>query len=197
MIAEGGPAAIDSAIRSLPQVPMTNASLNFLANHPLPVEVGSIAIGADGTAHRIARTTLNFSFDHTGTAFAATIEPTPEGAHLKIDAALAPMPYSAEGRSRRRDLLAIVAASRSGLRFGRFALDGQRHIHLISELDIGSPVTPTALVTAATQMLIAATPWIALLRHHLGPVGGGAGRGREASTAVSDPTGRPQGQPPQ
>ncbi|MEJ0067759.1 MAG: hypothetical protein WDO24_02340 [Pseudomonadota bacterium] len=42
----------------------------------------------------------------------------------------------------------------------------------MSALDIGSPVTPTALVAAATRMLIAATPWIALLRHHLGPTPG-------------------------
>src|SRR5271170_925252 len=148
---------------------MANSSLSFLANHPLPLEVGTIAVLPDGTAERRERTLLNFTFDYTGTSFAAAIEPTPEGAQLRLDAALAPMPYSAEGRARRRDLHAIVAASRTGLKHGRFALDSQRHIHLVSELAIGSPVTPTALVTAATRMLIAATPWVALLRHHLGP----------------------------
>jgi hypothetical protein len=149
---------------------MTKSSLSFLANHPLPLEVGTISVLPDGTAERHERTALNFTFDYTGTNFVAAIEPTPEGARLRIDAALAPMPYSAEGRDRRRDVHAIVAASRTGLKHGRFALDGHRQIHLVSELAIGSPVTPTALVTAATRMLIAATPWVALLRRHLGPV---------------------------
>jgi hypothetical protein len=148
---------------------MANSSLSFLANHPLPLEVGTITVLPDGTAERRERTLLNFTFDYTGTNFAAAIEPTPEGAQLRIDAALAPMPYSAEGRERRRDVHAIVAASRTGLKHGRFALDDQHQIHLVSELAIGSPVTPIALVTAATRMLIAATPWVALLRRHLGP----------------------------
>jgi hypothetical protein len=149
---------------------MVNSSLSFLANQPLPVEVGSIGMRADGTPERRERAPLNFTFDYTGTTFAATIEPTPEGACLRLDAALAPMPYSAEGRERRRDIHAIVAASRNGLRHGRFALDSRHQIHLQAELPIGSPVTPTALVAAATRMLIAATPWVALLRRHLGPV---------------------------
>jgi hypothetical protein len=149
---------------------MTKSSLSFLANHPLPLEVGTITVLADGTAERRERTLLNFTFDYTGTSFAAAIEPTPEGAQLRLDATLAPMPYSAEGRDRRRDIHAIVAASRTGLQHGRFALDRQHQIHLVGELAIASPVTPIALVTAATRMLIAATPWIALLRRHLGPV---------------------------
>jgi hypothetical protein len=149
---------------------MTQSSLRFLANHPLPFEVGTIAMRPDGTAEWRDRTALNFTFDYVGTSVTAAIEPTPDGAQLRLDAALAPMPYSAEGRDRRRDVNAIVAASRSGLTHGQFVLDSQRQIHLVSELAIGSPVTPVALVTAATRMLIAATPWIALLRRHLGPV---------------------------
>ena len=148
---------------------MANSSLSFLANHPLPVEVGTIAVRPDGTAERRARSALKFSFDFTGATFAAEIEPTDEGARLRLDAALAPMPYSAEGRDRRRDVDAIVKASRTGMRHGRFALDNRYQIHLVSELPIGSPVTPTALVAATTRMLIAATPWVALLRRPLGP----------------------------
>ena len=95
---------------------MANSSLSFLAKQLLPVEVGTIGIGADGTPELRERGALNFSFDYTGAIFAATIEPTPEGARLRLDAALAPMPYSAEGRDRRRDINAIVTASRTGLR---------------------------------------------------------------------------------
>jgi hypothetical protein len=146
-----------------------SASLSFLANHPLPVEVGTITIGPDGNPIRHAPEALSFSFDYTGAAFDAHIEPTAEGARLKLDAALAPMPYSAENRTRRRDCQMIMRASRAGMKHGRLVLDAQRRIHLLCELAIGSPVTPAALVTAATRMLIAATPWIALLRHHLGP----------------------------
>ena len=149
---------------------MANSSLSFLAKQSLPVEVGTIGMRADGTPERRARSALNFSFDYTGATFAASIEPTPEGARLRLDAALAPMPYSAEGRDRRRDVNAIVSASRTGLRYGKFALDSHHQIHLLAELPIGSPVTPAALVTATTRMLIAATPWVALLRRHLGPV---------------------------
>jgi hypothetical protein len=148
---------------------MAKSSLSFLANQQLPVEVGTIAVRADGTAERRQRTALKFSFDFTGATFAAEIEPTDDGARLRLDAALAPMPYSAEGRNRRRDVDAILKASRTGLRHGRFALDHRYQIHLVSELPIGSPVTPTALVAATTRMLIAATPWVALLRRHLGP----------------------------
>jgi hypothetical protein len=172
---------------------MIKSSVSFLANHPLPMEVGTITVLPDGTAERRERTALHFSFDYTGTDFDGVIEPTPEGAHLRLDAMLAPLPYSAEGRERRRDLNAIIAASRTGLKYGRFALDSRRHIHLLSEFAIGSPVTPTALVSAATQMLIAATPWIALLRHHLGPATAPSGRARARSETVSAQGGPPRG----
>lgn len=166
---------------------MTKSSLSFLANHPLPLEVGTIHMLPDGSAERRERTLLNFTFDYTGTSFAAAIEPTPEGARLRLDAALAPMPYSAEGRDRRRDVHAIVAASRTGLKHGKFALDANRRIHLVSELAIGSPVTPIALVTAATRLLIAATPWVALLRRHLGPVAAANPPKAAARSAVTGP----------
>lgn len=145
------------------------SSLNFLANHPLPIELGTISVGPDGTPTRHERVVLNFSFDYTGAAFTATVEPLEDGAHLRIDADLAPMPYTAEGRARRNEVQQILKASRAGLKYGRLTLDDQGHIHLISELTLGRPVTPVSLVTAATQLLIAATPWIALLRRHLGP----------------------------
>ena len=148
---------------------MIKSSLSFLANHPLPVEVGTITVGPDGTPVRHAPEALRFSFDYTGTEFEARVEPTQQGAALKLDAMVAPMPYSAEGRTRRRDCQIIMRASRLGMRHGRLTLDNARRIHLVCELAIDSPVTPTALVAAATRMLIAATPWIALLRQHLGP----------------------------
>ena len=43
------------------------------------------------------------------------------------------------------------------------------------------PVTPVALVSAATRLLIVATPWIALLHRHLGP------GGRSAKPAAAPP----------
>ena len=149
--------------------PMIKSSLSFLANHPLPVEVGTITVGPDGTPQRHAAEAVRFSFDYTGTEFDARVEPTPEGASLKLDAMLAPMPFTAEGRARRRDCQVIIRASRLGMKHGRLTLDPERRIHLVCELAISSPVTPTALVASATRMLIAATPWIALLRQHLGP----------------------------
>src|SRR5215831_15377854 len=104
-----------------------SASLSFLANHPLPVEVGTITIGPDGHPIHHAPEALSFSFDYTGAAFDARIEPTDDGARLKLDAALAPMPYSAENRRRRRDCQIIMRASRAGMKHGRFALDAHRH----------------------------------------------------------------------
>jgi hypothetical protein len=145
------------------------SSLNFLANHPLPVELGTIKVGPDGTPERLERAVLHFTFDYTGAAFIATVEPIPEGAKLRIDADLAPMPYTAEGRERRRDVQTIVRASRTGMKHGRLALDTQRHIHLVCEIVLPRPVTPASFVTGATQLLIEAPPWIALLRRHLGP----------------------------
>jgi hypothetical protein len=148
---------------------MIKTSLSFLANHPLPVEVGTITVSPDGTPHRHAPAALAFSFDYTGAAFAAQVEPIEGGARLRLDAVLAAMPYTAEDRQRRRDVQLIMRASRAGLSHGRLVLDAQRRIHLVSELAIGSPVTPAALVATATRLLIAATPWLALLRQHLGP----------------------------
>lgn len=145
------------------------SSLNFLANHPLPVELGTITVGPDGTPQRHDRIALNFTFDYTGTTFTAAVEPVADGATLRIDADLAPMPYTAEGRERRRDIQSIVKASRNGMKHGRLSLDDQGHIHLVSELPLERPVTPSVVVAGATRLLIAATPWIALLRRHLGP----------------------------
>ncbi|MBV8168289.1 MAG: hypothetical protein JO021_15945 [Alphaproteobacteria bacterium] len=151
---------------------MTNlnlSSLSFLANQPLPVELGTFTVGPDGTPVRHERAALNFTFDYTGAVFTATVEPNADGAKLRIDADLAPMPYTAEGRDRRRDLQIIVRASRTGMKHGRLVLDPQRHIHLACEITLQRPVTPASFVTGATQLLIEATPWIALLRRHLGP----------------------------
>src|SRR5258706_8858688 len=143
---------------------MMNSSFNFLANHPLPVEVGTITVRPDGTPERHAPEALRFSFDYTGTEFDARVEPTPGGANLTLDALLAPLPFTAEGRARRRDCQVIVRASRLGMKHGRLTLDSEHRIHLVCELAITGPVTPTALVAATTRVLIAATPWIALLR---------------------------------
>jgi hypothetical protein len=148
------------------------SSLGFLANHPLPVEVGSVAVGPDGNLLRREKAPLHFTFEFAGTNFAADVQPTPDGVHVRLDAPLLPLPFSAEGRDRRRDVQVIVAASRAGLRHGRFVIDPQRRVHVVSELAIPTPVTPVALVTAATRMLIAATPWIDLLRRYAtaGPI---------------------------
>jgi hypothetical protein len=157
------------------------SSLNFLANHPLPVELGTIRVGPDGLPQTQERTVLNFTFDYTGIQVTATVEPLEDSARLRLDAVLAPMPFTAEGRERRRDVQTILAASRAGLKYGRFVLDDQRRIHLMSEFMVERPVTPVALVSAATRLLIVATPWIALLHRHLGP------GGRSAKPAAAPP----------
>ncbi len=148
---------------------MIQTSLSFLANHPLPIEIGTISVSPDGTPRHHAPAALEFGFDFAGAEFTARIEPVETGARLQLDAAMAPMPYSGEHRQRRRDALMIIRASRTGLRHGRFLLDAQGQIRLLGELSIGRPVTPAALVAATTRMLIGATPWIALLFRYLGP----------------------------
>jgi hypothetical protein len=148
---------------------MIPTTLSFLANHPLPIEVGTITVGPDGKPQRQARAVLEFGFEFFGSEFAARVEPTETGACLKLSTVLAPMPYTGEHRQCRRDAQIIIRASRSGMPHGRLMLDPQGQICLVGELGIGSPVTPAALVATTTRMLIAATPWISLLYQHIGP----------------------------
>lgn len=145
------------------------SSLNFLANQPLPVEIGTLAVQPDGSLRRRAKGPLNFTFSYTGVTFQAAVRPTPDGGRLQLDAELAPLPYSAEGRARRIEVEAIIAASRKGLKYGRLVVDRRSRIHVVSDLDIENPLTPVSLIAAATEMLIQATPWIAILRRQIGP----------------------------
>lgn len=148
---------------------MIQTTLSFLANHPLPIEVGTIAVGPDGKPQRQERAALEFAFEFFGSEFTARLQPTAAGAALKLDAVLAPIPYTAEHRQHRHDAQIVIRASRSSMHHGRLVLDPQGQIRFVGELAIGSPVTPAALVATTTRMLIAATPWIALLFQYLGP----------------------------
>ncbi|HUA56932.1 MAG TPA: hypothetical protein VMB81_32410 [Candidatus Sulfotelmatobacter sp.] len=170
---------------------MIQTSLSFLANHPLPIELGTITVGPDGKPQRQARVALEFGFEFAGAEFTARVEPIEAGARLRLDAVLAPMPYTAEQRHHRRDAQIIIRASRQSMHHGRLVLDAQGKIHLVGELGISSPVTPAAVVAATTRMLIAATPWIALLHQHLGPAGKTGGKPMPAPGAGSAAAGAP------
>lgn len=99
---------------------------------------------------------INFRFQWQGIPFAARVVMTDDGAtRLRLVGDLGPIPYSAED-ARRRDRLLSLIRWHAAARPCRFAVGQRQHLNLLGDADVATPLTGTAIIAAATQLLLQA-----------------------------------------
>lgn len=157
------------------------SSLQLLANQQLPVPIGSIGFDADGTLVSRSIGPLRFNFQFAGWRFDAEAESRIDGGRIDLQAVLGGLPYSIEGISRRIDVLAILEASRRGLPNGRIEIAADRRIVYRGERTITEIPTPAVMLSAVTEMVIDAQPWLSLVCLYLADRSGTAATSQQAS----------------
>lgn len=150
---------------------MDNSFRLVIGNQLLPLDIHAVA--ADSTGHLLEidwEGPVRFRFDHMGWGIAACMT---EGPDLRLDltADLGAMPFTAEARSERAGLQAIVDAANAHL--GRvFQVTSERRIRLTVGGTIDQPVTAITLISAVVRHLVRVTPYLELFAVFLNPTGG-------------------------
>jgi hypothetical protein len=105
---------------------------------------------------------LSFRFCFQEVPFTATTERRGDRAVVQIAGDLGYLPYSIENPTRRRRLRKALAAVRhaSGL---RWEITPGNIIRASGEIDLGHPLTPTAVVAGATTLLLRSRPYLELI----------------------------------
>lgn len=136
-------------------------AVNQLAGTPLPLEVGSVALGADGHLLRLpADRPLSFRFSACGVQFEAEL--AGRAAPLRLRANLGKLPYSAQAPDG-RSLARIVLSASSRLRRGHILLSPEHDMVLEGELTPPEPRTPASVIATAVALVLDFRPYLDLL----------------------------------
>jgi hypothetical protein len=138
-------------------------SLSFFASQTAPIETNSIWFGPDGMpAHRDFKTPVSFTFDCAGVTLTARAGREVDEAWLEVEGDLGPLPFSAESREARSELIAILLAAKlTDHRY--FGIGPDQRIRLRGEIPLTCPLTPAAILTGVTTFTLAVRPFIELL----------------------------------
>lgn len=127
----------------------------------LPLEVGTVALGADGHFHCSQEDRpLHFRFSACGVLFEADI--ASRTAPLRLRANLGKLPYSTESPAA-RSLVRDVLAATGRLRRGQILLSPEHDLMLEGELTPPSPRTPASVIATATALVLGFQPYLDLL----------------------------------
>jgi hypothetical protein len=141
-----------------------------MRDHPLPVEINSLAVGADGELKLVdplARP-IAFTFKSQGATFTGGVKASAGGRVLGIAGTIGPMPYSVESAGARRDAFAILFASTMS-QHTRLCLSMDRRISAVGEIGVEAPLTPKLLVAAAVRLVLELEPYIRLFGDYADP----------------------------
>lgn len=105
---------------------------------------------------------LAFRFCFKEVPFAAQIEQRQDRAALKLAGDLGTLPFSAENPRRRRRLRRVLAAARHAAGV-RWEITGDHHIRVAGETLLDLPLTPMAVIAAATALLLLSRPYLELI----------------------------------
>lgn len=137
------------------------SALQQVAGAPLPLEVGSVAIGEDGHIERAdGERPLYFRFSALGVIFEADL--ADRSAPLRLRANLGKLPYSAESPEARRLARTVIAAT-DRLRRGHILLSEDHDMVLEGELTPPSPRTPVSVIATAVSLILDFKPYLDLL----------------------------------
>ncbi|HXY99764.1 MAG TPA: hypothetical protein VEI03_07165 [Stellaceae bacterium] len=105
---------------------------------------------------------LNFRFCFKEVPFTARTERRHGRPVLQLTGDLGLLPYSIENAARRRRLRKVLAAARhaSGL---RWELTAEHLIRASGEIDLGLPLTPTAVIAGTATLLLRSRPYLELI----------------------------------
>ncbi len=99
-----------------------------------------------------------FTFWWRGTAFSARFERHGQGCRLVLDGNLGAVPYSAENRSHRDNLLALLGGPQTGVP-GRFWADRRLRLHFATSAEVERRATGTTIL-GWTTLLLRTAPWL-------------------------------------
>ena len=137
------------------------SAVKQVADTPLPLEVGSVAIGADGHIQPADdERPLFFRFSACGVLFEADL--ASKTAPLRLRANLGKLPYSAE-TAEGRQLARTVMAATGRLRRGQILLSPEHDMLLEGELVPPSPRTPVSVIATAVALILDFKPYLDLL----------------------------------
>ena len=150
------------------------SAVKTVAETAVPLEVGAIALGADGhIQHNDEDRPLHFSFTACGIRFEADLEG--RSAPLRIKANLGKLPYSAESPEGRRLARSVLAAT-DRLHRGQILLSEKQDMVLQGELTPPSPRTPVSVIATAAALIVDFKPYVDMLADALAarPLAAGA-----------------------
>jgi hypothetical protein len=133
----------------------------------LPPEEPRLRINADGSL-QIGRKDghIEFAFHYLGLTFEANTRPTASGTVVQVAAEVAPLPYSAEGVTTRRAVIAIIDASQV-LSEVRLVISKSRWIYCIGKATLPTHWEPQDVIVAATRLVLAVKPYLVTLQEAL------------------------------
>jgi hypothetical protein len=140
---------------------LPEGAIASLGRVELPLEIDRFG-ASFGLRPARASGVLNFRFCFKEVPFTARTERRQGRPVLHLTGDLGLLPYSIENAARRRRLRKVLAAARcaSGL---RWELTAQHLIRASGEMDLGLPLTPTAVVAGAATLLLRSRPYLDLI----------------------------------
>lgn len=152
---------------SLPLRPMR--AVAFMAQQQERLALNSLSVGADGELVVAAPPPpIQFRFRFEGLRCAATLTSMPDGFTCRITSPVGPVPFTAQDRTARQAMLAIVRDCRD--RTGAlFIVDTAQTIWLIAESTVAELPTPEAVMLETALLLADARPYLRLMLEHLPP----------------------------
>ncbi len=121
---------------------------------------------------RVADSPLRFSFTWRETKFRATVEASEDGLRLTLHNNVTSLPYSAEDKSRRQDLFAVVDTHRHDSA-GKLKIVRGQEIVLDGSIELPEETgnTITDLVSTLTVLVLRAAPHLDLLAESVASLG--------------------------
>ena len=134
-------------------------------NRPLhPAELGEVDVLADGSiALKQEWAGVEFAFRSCGLPFSAVTRLTEAGPVLQVAADVASDPYSVEGMAMRDAVHALIRSSHAAPHC-RLMVSRRKRIYCVGQAQIGNNWTPSALLTAAAELILEARPYLMVLR---------------------------------
>lgn len=129
-----------------------------------PAEMNEVDVLDDGSVVlNRERANVTFGFRACGLPFSAETRLTDSGPVLQIAADIGGDPYSAEGVDMREAVHAVIRSSHASPSC-RLMVSKQKRIYCVGKAHLNESWTPTALLTAAAELVLEARPFLMVLR---------------------------------
>jgi len=142
------------------------SSLKLLAAQTVPLEFGALRMDAAGNVVEKSAGILSFEFTVDQTPYQCTLNRAGEN-ELRISAKLGHVPFTAENRQARVDLLTLVAASKGAIPGGKIDVARDQSVMLEAQIRVEAPINPLSILTALTELLSESLAWSAAVRNRI------------------------------